>query len=138
MPSQLTSEDRDRIAQLHCRGSQQKEIAEAIGRCPSTVSRELRRNRVGDAYYAAQAQRESERRRRDRPLTRTMDDPEIYRAVREGLAQNWAPEQIAGRMQQQPDTPQRRVSPQTIYAWIKQDERSSRTSAARTLESLPR
>ena len=32
---------------------------------------------------------------------RKMDDPEINRAVREGLAQNWAPEQIAGRMRQQ-------------------------------------
>jgi transposase, IS30 family len=123
MPSHLTLEERDRIAQLHCRGSVQKEIAEAIGRCPSTISRDLRRNRVGDAYYAAQGERLAERRRRERPLARKMDDPEANLAVREGLAQNWAPEQIVGRMKQQADDSRRRVSPQTIYAWIKQDNR---------------
>jgi IS30 family transposase len=124
MASHLTPEERDRIAHLRLRGADQKEIGRAIGRCPSTVSRELRRNRTNDEYYAAQAQRLSERRRRERPLTRKMDDPETNLAVREGLAQNWAPEQIAGRMkQQQPDGRQRGVSPQTIYAWIKQDQR---------------
>jgi hypothetical protein len=61
---------------------------------------------VGGEYHAAQAQRLAERRRRERPLTRKMDDPAINLAVREGLAHNWAPEQIAGRMkQQQPDEP---------------------------------
>jgi IS30 family transposase len=49
-----------------------------------------------------------------------MEDPEINEAVRAGLAQEWAPEQITGRMQQQGSD--RRVSPQTIYAWIQQDE----------------
>ena len=49
-----------------------------------------------------------------------MDDPEINQAVREGLAQEWAPAQIAGRMKQQDCD--RSVSPQTIYAWIKQDD----------------
>jgi IS30 family transposase len=124
MASHLTPDERDRIAHLRLRGFDQKEIGRAIGRCPSTISRELRRNRTNDEYYAAQAQRQSERRRRERSITRKMDDPEINRNVREGLAHNWAPEQIAGRMkQQEPDGPQRRVSPQTIYAWIRQDPR---------------
>jgi transposase, IS30 family len=123
MASHLTLEERDRIAQLHYQGAQQKEIARAIRRCPGTISRELRRNQTGEVYHAAQAQRESERRRRERPLVRKMEDPEINDAVRAGLAQEWAPEQIAGRMKQQdPEDCQRSVSPQTIYAWIKQDE----------------
>jgi transposase, IS30 family len=122
MPSHLTIEERDRIAQLHYVGAQQKEIARAVGRSPATISRELRRNRMDDEYYAAQAQRESERRRRERPLRRKLDDAEINEAVRDGLAQEWAPEQIVGRMKQQdPEACQRRVSPQTIYTWIKQD-----------------
>jgi hypothetical protein len=102
-------------------------------------SRELCRNRVGDAYYAAQGQRLSERRRRERPLTRKMDEPATNLAVREGLAQNWAPEQIAGRMKQQADNSRRRVSPQTIYAWIKQDPRRehSRVVAAVSAASVP-
>jgi IS30 family transposase len=120
MANHLTLEERDRIAQLRFKGADQKEIAEALGRSPATISRELRRNRTDDEYLAAQAQREAERRRRQRPLVRKMDDPEINETVRAGLTHNWAPEQIAGRMQQQDC--ERRVSPQTIYAWIKQDE----------------
>jgi IS30 family transposase len=113
-------EERDRIAQLRHERANQQEIAQAVGRCKSTISRELRRNRTGDEYYAAQAQRESERRRRERPLVRKMEDPQINQAVRSGLAEEWAPEEITGRMKEQGC--QRCVSPQTIYAWIKQDE----------------
>jgi transposase, IS30 family len=120
MACHLTMEERDRIARLQCQHASQSEIAQALGRSPATISRELRRNRRGCEYYAAQAQRESQRRRRERPLGSKMDDPEINRTVRAGLAREWAPEQIAGRMKQQES--KRRVSPQTIYAWIKRDK----------------
>lgn len=120
MAGHLTSEERDRISQLRHQQADQKEIAKALGRCPSTISRELHRNRTRNEYYAAQAQRQAEQRRRERPLDRKIDDPEINQAVREGLAQEWAPAQIAGRMKQQERD--RSVSPQTIYAWIKQDD----------------
>ena len=123
MSQHLTLQDRDRIARLRHAGAQQKEIAEALGRSPSTICRELRRNRAGDECYAGQAQRQAEARRRERPLARRMDDPAINAVVRQGLARDWSPEQIAGRLEQQhPDEPKRRVSPQTIYSWIKQDE----------------
>jgi IS30 family transposase len=101
-------------------GANQKELAQKLGRSPSTISRELRRNSMGGEYYAAQAQREAERRRRERPLTRKMDDPEINATVRDRLTHEWAPQQIAGRMRQQDSD--RCVSAQTIYAWIEQDE----------------
>ena len=74
-------------------------------------------------YYAAQAQRQAERRRRERPLARKMDDPQLNETVRTRLTQEWALEQIAGRLEQEhPDSPQRRVSAQTIYAWIERDQ----------------
>ena len=98
MASHLTADERDRIAQFRHQGFDQKEIAIRLGRCPSTISRELRRNGVGEHYYAAHAQRESEQRRRARPLVRKMDDAQINQQVREGLAQEWSPEQISGRM----------------------------------------
>lgn len=123
MPPQLTSEERDRIAQLRTRGANQKEIAAALERAPSTVSRELKRNGTGEAYYAAQAQRAAQRRRRERPLSRKADDPKINAFIRHGLAQEWSPQQITGRLKQQaPDEPGLRVAAQTIYAWIEQDE----------------
>jgi IS30 family transposase len=113
-------EERDHIAQLHHQQAEQKEIAKALGRSPATISRELRRNRSGDEYYAAQAQREAERRRRERPLVRKMERPEINQAVRQGLSEEWAPEQISGRLEQQ--DAKHSVSPQTIYDWIEQDD----------------
>lgn len=119
MAGHLTAEERDRMARLWHQQADQKEIARAVGRSPSTISRELRRNRTGHEYYASQAHRQAQRRRHERPLVRKMDDPQINQAVRQGLAQEWAPAQIAGRMKQQDCD--RSVSPPTIYAWIKQD-----------------
>lgn len=119
MPSHLTLEERDRIAQLLCRGADRKEIATALNRSPATISRELRRNRAGREYYAGQAQQLAEARRRERPLRRKMDDPETNEFVRRGLSQEWAPEQIEGRLKKL--RPDRSVSAQTIYNWIKQD-----------------
>ena len=123
MCQQLTVDERDRLAQLRYYGATQKEVAAALGRNPATISRELRRNRTGDTYYPAQAQRTAERRRRDRPLGRKMDEPQINQDVRAGLARQWSPEQIAGRLKlKHLDAPERHVSPQTIYTWIEHDE----------------
>ena len=82
MSSQLTVQERDRIAELRHQGADQKEIATALQRAPSTISRELRRNGTGERYYAGQAQQECERRRRERPLVRKLDDRELNEAVR--------------------------------------------------------
>lgn len=120
MASHLTLEERDRLAQLWHQGADQKQIAEAIGRSPATISRELRRNGSGQEYYAGQAQQEAGRRRRERPLVRKLDDPQINEFVRAGLAREWAPEQIEGRLKQR--DADGCVSSQTIYTWIKQDE----------------
>jgi IS30 family transposase len=131
MPSQLTFEERDRIAQLRFQGFNQEHIARAIGRCPTTIGRELRRNCTRGEYHAAAAQHAAERRRSERPLVRKMDRPAIDERVRAGLAQEWSPEQIAGRAKRQPqsqpqqqptDQPALGVSPQTIYTWIENDE----------------
>ena len=61
MASHLTLEERDRIAQRKCQGVGQNMIAEALNRSPSTISRELRRNRTGGHYFAAQAQERAQR-----------------------------------------------------------------------------
>jgi len=123
MANHLTMEERDHIAHLKLQGADQKEIAKALNRSPATISRELRRNQTGNNYYAGQAQREADRRRRERPLIRKMDDPELNQCVRHGLTHEWAPAQIAGRLKQQhADCPDRHVSAQTIYTWIEQDK----------------
>ncbi len=123
MARHLTLEERDRIAQLRHQGADQKEIAAALDRDPGTISRELRRNHSGGDYLAAQADRNAQRRRSERPLVRKLDDPDLNEAVRRGLANTWAPQQIAGRLKRQhPDDTDRHVSAQTIYTWIAQDK----------------
>ena len=122
MARHLTLEERDRIAQLKHRGASQKEIARALRRSPSTISRELRRNRTGNEYLAGQAHRQAASRRRERPLVRKMDYPTIKDAVCRGLAQYWSPEQIAGRLQLDGAGERPSVTARTIYTWITSDE----------------
>ena len=100
-------------------GGNQKEIAQALGHDKGTISRELQCNGTGMECLAGQAQRKSERRRRERPNVCKMDHPEINQSVRVGLAQEWSPQQIVGRLKQ--EAGKRTVSHQTISAWIKQD-----------------
>lgn len=126
MPGHLTAVERDRIAQLVHEGALQNEIAAAIGRSPATISRELRRNRHDDSYHACAAQDLAACRRSERPLQRKLDDEQLDEIVRSGLAQNWAPEQIAGRLKVLfPDQPERHVSAPTIYAWIDDSDDSA-------------
>ena len=126
MSSHLTAEERDRIAELVHEGARQSEIAGVIGRSPATISRELHRNKHDDHYRACAAQNLAERRRRERPLERKLDDEELDEFVRSGLAENWAPEQIAGRLKVlYPEQPARQVSAPTIYAWIENHDDST-------------
>ena len=61
--SQLTENERYQIDALIKVGCTQKEIADLLRRSPSTISRELRRNRGLRGYRPAQAQRFSDGRR---------------------------------------------------------------------------
>jgi hypothetical protein len=61
MASHLTVEEREVIAQMHGAGKTQTQLADRLGRSKSTISRELRRNRSRNGYWAAAAQRRAER-----------------------------------------------------------------------------
>jgi transposase, IS30 family len=123
MASHLTVEEREVIAQMHRAGKMQTQIADRIGRSKSTISRELRRNRSRNGYWAVAAQRKAERRRSERPWVAKMQRPEVRRYVAECLRQRWSPDQIAGRSRRDfPRDRRRQISPPTIYAWIHGDE----------------
>jgi IS30 family transposase len=107
---------------LRHQGTSQEDIAAALGRDPSTIGRELRRNSTAHGYFAAQAHDLAQQRRR-RPRQRKLDNPQLNETVRRGLAQEWSPEQIAGALaRQHPEEPRRRLSAPTIYAWIERDQ----------------
>jgi len=140
MAHHLTMEERDRIAQLSNRGYEQKEIAQRLSRSRSTISRELQRNGEDGEYFAALAHEKAQRRRRERPLDRKLDDPANDEAVRHGLSHDWSPEQISGRSKLiHPDNPRRQLSASTIYGWIKQgDDREHWESFLRRRGKRPR
>ena len=113
----LSIEERETIDRMHYSGCPQSKIADALKRSPSTISRELSRNRTG--YSAHRAQCDSERRRRERPIDRKLDNPELNAAVRSGLAHEWSPEQIAGHQRTEyREDRTRHVSHQTIDRWL--------------------
>lgn len=124
MATQLTMEEREVIGQMRYAGESRAAIARRLGRAKSTVGRELTRNSSSDAYSAVTAQRQASERRRQRPVVRKMDRPEVNEEVRRGLARCWSPDQIAGRMRREHRSDRSRwVSHQTIYDWVKRDER---------------
>jgi transposase, IS30 family len=123
MATHLTLEEREVIAYMHRVGKMQTQIAERLGRHKSTISRELRRNRSRNGYWAAAAQGKAERRRSARPYTAKMHRPEVRRYVSARLRQRWSPDQIAGRSRRDfPQDRRRQISAPTIYAWIRVEE----------------
>jgi len=123
MASHLTLEEREVIAHMHRAGKMQTQIADRLGRSKSTISRELRRNRSRNGYWAVAAQRKARRRRSERPWTAKMRRPEVRRYVAERLRRRWSPDQIAGRSRSDfPDDQRRWISPPTIYAWIGEEQ----------------
>ena len=118
----LSIEEREEIMCLRREGAGVGDIARAIRRDKSTVSRELRRNAYRDAglrprYRASTAQRRYEARRARCRRPRLLDDPGLRSLVqRKILEDHWSPEQVAGRVALEEGG--RRVSASTIYRAI--------------------
>ncbi|MFI9789164.1 IS30 family transposase, partial [Kitasatospora sp. NPDC051984] len=93
-------------------------IAAELGRSPSTVSREIRRNRhpVSGAYrpHAAQARADA---RRPRPKPgKIARNPELRDFVQDHLERKWSPEQICQALRDTfPERPEMHVVHETVY-----------------------
>src|ERR1051325_8390796 len=94
---QLSLEDRCEIARLSANGSSIRQIAAALDRSPSTISRELNRNRGRQVGYKPSYAQQQARARRWTG-SRLEREPGLRRAVIERLARGWSPEQVAGRL----------------------------------------
>lgn len=106
-------------------GRQQKQIAEAIGKSASAVSRELRRNCDGRSgeYNADLAARKSAQRKRDKP--KAVRFTAAMRAeVERQLAQKFSPEQIVGLAEREGRD---MVSHERIYQHVWQDKKRGGT-----------
>jgi IS30 family transposase len=112
--TQLTEVERYQIAVLFNRGDRQKEIAEALGRSPSTISRELRRNRGLRGYRPKQAHGFALQKRREARKRRKVT-PEVAGWIGRLLAWDLSPEQAAGYLESEKGLS---LSPETVYRHV--------------------
>ncbi len=120
----LTFDGRCRIYALGKSGLSNGAVARRLGRAPSTVSRELRRNAGGRGYRHRQARRKATGRRSDASsVPRKLTEERRERVVAK-LAEGWSPERIPGRLRlEDPEMVGRR----RIYDLVRADRRDGGT-----------
>ncbi|MFA9432643.1 IS30 family transposase [Egicoccus sp. AB-alg2] len=112
----LTLEDREEISRGLAAGDSLRRIADRLGRCPSTISREVEANGGRRRYRAAAADRAAIRRRRRPKPCKLAATPQLAKLVEAKLKAKWSPEQIAGWLKRTyPGRAELQVSHETIY-----------------------
>jgi len=120
--------DRAAIMVADRQGQSVRAIAAMLGRSPSTISRELRRNRRHwmPRYHAGQAQLWAESRAPRPQSTKMASNPVLREFVQTRLDWKWSPEQISNQLRHDfPDEEAMRVSAETIYRSIYVQSRGS-------------
>jgi len=117
----FTLTEREIIQELFKEGEGVRHIAKILGRAPSTVSRELRRNKNKDGSYHPWRATTLYiiRRHGSRKPFRLDTDHELYEWVCNGLDQYWSPEIIAARWKLSGQG--NKLSHSTIYSAIKNE-----------------
>lgn len=112
----LTLSEREEISRGLARCESLRSMAHRLGRSPSTISREVRRNGGPGRYRALPAEHAAVRRARRPKPTRLATDPWLNTQVTQKLVLDWSPQQIAGWLKSaHPNQPNRHVSHETIY-----------------------
>ena len=129
----LAQEERYQIHALMKAGHEQDEIAVVIGRSPSTISRELRRNRGHRGYRPRQAQ-EMATARASASRTRPRIGGRQWAAVGALIRRDWSPEQIADRARLEGTLA---ISHESIYQFVYADKAQGGDLAARLRAQKP-
>lgn len=127
----LTLEERKKLEKFLSEGKKQSEIARALGRSPSTISREIKRNRAKQKphrepknpqwYHHWRAQSLTIARRRNHALRAIPKGSLAWDFVVYGLNHFWSPEEICGRWSvEHPEEKPLHFS--TIYRYIANNE----------------
>jgi IS30 family transposase len=96
-----------------------RQIARALQRSPSTISREIARNGGQRCYRATQADANAWQQARRPKLCRLAQNGKLRRLVANKLAMEWSPEQVSGWLKRAyPDDETLHVSHETIYKSI--------------------
>ncbi|WP_153147377.1 IS30 family transposase [Dechloromonas sp. H13] len=112
----LTLSEREEISRGLVAGCSIRALAAQLGRAPSTVSREVKRNGGRECYRATQADQATwARALRPKPC-KLAENPGLAHIVANKLHSLWSPEQIAGWLKRTyPDNASHQVSHETIY-----------------------
>jgi transposase, IS30 family len=103
-----------------------RSIARQLGRAPSTVSREVRRNGGRSAYRATVSDKAAWDRALRPKLCKLACHPTLSRTVSMKLRRKWSPEQIAGWLKRSyPGEAHNQVSHETIYRSLDIQARSA-------------
>jgi IS30 family transposase len=112
----LRFEEREEISRGIAVGRSLRQIARSLGRAPSTMSREIRRNGGSQAYRANRADRRAwQRALRPKPCRLALNR-ELRWRVAQKLVLQWSPEQISGWLKREFSTDQdMQISHEAIY-----------------------
>ncbi len=113
----LTRDDREEIAALRAAGHSMRAVAAAVGKAPSSISRELKRNALDSGRYAAHVADGAYMARRQR-LALLERDKRLAGFVRDRLTEGWSPQQISGWLQSGAELGLRAIAMETIYAFL--------------------
>ena len=117
----LNSVQRRIIGQLYKNGYSMRRIARLLEVAPSTISREIQRNRCGFGYMSNTAEQKARSRKSKanrRPLKVT---PEVWDLIVSLIIEGLSPEQIALTIHCH--FPRLSLSPETIYYYIRLDRK---------------
>ena len=119
---QLTQDQRYQIYACMKADWSQQSIAAEVGVHPSTISREMARNRGRRGYRPKQAQEKAQRRKQHHVATRI--SPSTWRMIESYVRQDWSPEQISGWLSKEQ---RQQVSHERIYQYIYADKQAGGT-----------
>ena len=112
----LTLTEREEISRKLAVNSSIRTIAKHLGRSPSTVSREIKRNGGYDSYRAANAEQAAWDRALRPKRCKLVCNKRLSRMVAKQLKLLWSPQQIAGWLKREyPEDEEYHVSHETIY-----------------------
>lgn len=124
MYAQITQEERYAIAAMRTHRFSIRRIARELGRSPSTISREIQRNRRADGGYRAFTAGEHTRGRRSRSRRNARFTEHDWTLVEHLIGLDWSPEQVSGWLRLHGLL---RISHETIYLHIWRDHEAGGT-----------
>ena len=112
----LTLAEREEISRAVVAGQSIRSIATSLGRAPSTICREIKRNGDQECYRANQADQAAWDRARRPKTCKLAENRTLAHIVAAKLQLQWSPEQVAGWLKcTYPSDKNYQVSHETIY-----------------------